>query len=262
MVDVFINPITDQIIKQEIVSFPDWASATDSCEMEFESKLWEETVFLADLLICPSEWVAEGVRSLSPDVAAKIRVIPYGCSMDYQGHVNKPVKGRILFAGRDPLRKGLHYLAQATSRLRSSIPELDVRVAGNLLENIVEHPMCKNLNFLGQLNGEQMKNEYLSADALVLPALSEGFAGVVAEAIGAGCPVIVTREAGSPIVHEREGLIIPVRDVDALVAAIRRMVMDRTFREQCSSECLQQVPFYSEKAWQDRLVSAIRECAG
>lgn len=247
-------------MEEEITSFPDWEGTIDRGAIEFERKLWEETVFMADLLTCPSEWVAEGVCAVTPSAAAKIRVVPYGCSIDYQGRVNKPVKGRVLFAGRDPLRKGLHYLAHAATQLKSSIPELDVRVAG-LSGYLEEIPECKNLNFLGQLSGDQMKEEYLSADVLVLPALSEGFAGVVAEAIGAGCPVIVTREAGSPVVNEREGLVVPSRNVEALSIAIKRMVEDRAFRDQCVTCCLEQVSFYSEKAWQDRLVSAILECA-
>lgn len=260
LVDVFISPMTDQVMEQEATSFPDWADTIDLYTIEFERKLWKEAASLADVLICPSEWVAEGVRMVSPSVADKIRIVPYGCSIDFQGRVNRPVKGRILFAGRDPLRKGLHYLAQAATQLKGIIPELDVRVAGNLPESIVEHPMCKDLNFLGQLDGKQIQEEFLTADVLVLPALSEGFAGVVAEAIGAGCPVIVTREAGSPIVHEREGLIVPSRNIDALVSAIRRMVTDRPFRERCADECLKQIPFYKEEAWWDRLAPAILEC--
>ena len=258
VVDVFISPITVQIMEEERISFPDGVNSAEPDTSEFERKLWEETVSMADLLTCPSEWVAEGVRSISSIAASKIRIVPYGCSIDFQGRINTPVKGRILFAGRDPLRKGLHYLAQAATQLKGSIPELDVRVAG--LSGFVEKiPECKNLNFVGQLSGDQMKEEYLSADVLVLAALSEGFAGVVAEAIGAGCPVIVTQEAGSPVIHEREGLIVPSRDVEALVSAIRRMVTDRPFRDQCAAECLRQIPFYSEEIWRKRLVAVLEE---
>ena len=72
-------------------------------------------------------------------------------------------------------------------------------------------------------------------------------------------PVIVTREAGSPIVHEREGLIIPSRDVDALVAAIQRMMTDRPFRNACAAACLEQVSYYSEAAWSERLCRVMKE---
>jgi glycosyltransferase involved in cell wall biosynthesis len=165
-----------------------------------------------------------------------------------------PVPGRVLFAGGDALRKGLHYLAQAASALQKKIPGLDVRIAGDLPELVTKHSICKNLHFLGQLTSEQMKEEYLTADFFVLPSLAEGFAGVVAEAIGAGCPVIVTQEAGSPIVHKREGLIVPSRDAEALTDAIERGVTDRLFRTECSINCLKQIPFYSEKQWKKRLV--------
>ncbi len=257
-VDVFINPETPAIMQREQEQFPDWGQFADRHAIELENRLWQETAELADILLCPSEWVAEGVQRLSPKAASKIRVVPYGCSIDYQGRVNQPVKGRILFAGGDALRKGLHYLGQAATNLKKVVRELDVRVAGALPDKVIHHPVCKHLNFLGKLTSEQMKAEYLSADVFVLPALSEGFAGVVAEAIGAGCPVIVTKETGSPIVHEREGLLISSNSSTALAVAMTRMVTDREFRDGCSAQCLQQVSFYSESEWGKRLTAAIR----
>ena len=259
VVDVFISPITAQIMEDEALEFPDWVDASDEGSLKFERTLWEMTVSLADLLICPSEWVAEGVRSISPDAGGKIRIVPYGCSIDYGGKVNKPVKGRILFAGNDPLRKGLHYLGQAVTQLKSSLPGLDARVAGNLPEHVTSDRLCQDLNFLGHLDGQKMKEEFLSADVFVLPALSEGFAGVVAEALGAGCPVIVTKEAGSPVVHGREGLVVPVRGIEPLAQAIRKMVEDRDFRNLCAKQCLEQVEFYTEKNWQNRLIKEITD---
>jgi glycosyltransferase involved in cell wall biosynthesis len=261
VIDVYVSPLTESIVSKERELFADWNVNLDEEADRIEQELWHETVELADLLICPSDWVAQGVRINSPSSSEKIRVVPYGSSFDYEGRNNKPVKGRVLFAGRDPLRKGLHYLAQTASILKKEIPELDVRVAGEMPSVVVSHPICKDLNFLGQLNAEQMKEEYLSADVFVLPALSEGFAGVVAESIHAGCPVIVTRETGTPIVNEREGLIVFSRDVEALAAGIRRMVTDREFRSQCSRNCLEQISFYSEREWRQRLLQTLRECS-
>jgi glycosyltransferase involved in cell wall biosynthesis len=260
VIDVYVSPLTDEIMERESHDFMGWDGCPDEDERKIKKKLWEKTAELSDVLICPSEWVAEGVRAVTPWAGCKIRVVPYGCSINYQGQVNKPVVGRVLFAGRDPLRKGLQYLAQAASALKKSIENLDVRVAGRLPENVVRDPICRDLNFIGQLDGLRMKEEFLSADVFVLPALSEGFAGVVAEAIGAGCPVVVTRESGSPVVHEREGLIVPARNADALADAIKRIVLDRDFRDQCSGNCLEQVPFYSETRWKERLLDILQEC--
>lgn len=257
VVDIFLGPQTNQVIKVEFADFPDWGENPEEAIIRLEEQMWQESIELADLLICPSEWVAEGVRSLSPASSEKIRIIPYGCSIDYGGHTNQPTEGHILFAGGYALRKGLRYLAQAATQLKLSNPEVEIRIAGMLPPSVVKHPLCKDLNFLGKLSSEQMKAEYLSADCFVLPSLSEGFAGVVAEAIGAGCPVVVTPEAGSPIVEGREGLIIPSRNATALAEALQRMVTDRTLRQHCSAECLKQAPMYSEKKWGKRLTAAI-----
>jgi len=261
-VDVYINPQTSEVMKEESALFPDWGRRPDESIIHQEDEMWRQVAELADLLLCPSEWVAEGVRNLTPAAADKIRTVPYGCSIDFQGRTNTPVKGRVLFAGGDPLRKGLHYLAQSATKLKCEFPQLDVRIAGAIPDHIVNHPVCKDLNFIGKQTTEQMKEEFLSADCFVLPSLSEGFAGVVAEAIGAGCPVIVTKEAGSPVLDGREGVVVPSRDADALTEAMFRMMRNRDFRSQCSSACLDQVSFYSETEWLSRLISAIRQPLG
>lgn len=258
IVDVFISPLTDRIMAAEAREFPQWGNPPDPGHVALDEGLWAQTAELADLLICPSEWVASGVRTVSPEADGKIAVVPYGCSMNYAGEKNRPVKGRVLFAGRDPLRKGLQYLARAADQLKSQDSMLDFRVAGQMPEEITALPECSGLNFLGQLDRESMRQEFLSADMLVLPALSEGFAGVVAEAIGAGCPVIVTAEAGSPVVHEREGLIVQSRSSTALADAVLRMTQDRVLREKCAAGCLEQIPFYKEEAWRNRLILSIK----
>jgi len=259
VVDVYINPQTHGVMEKEFAKFPDWGGCPNKYTICEEDRMWKETAKLADVLICPSEWVAEGVRAMTPEASEKIRIVPYGCSIDFQGKKNNPVEGRVLFAGGDALRKGLHYLAQAATQLKSIVPDLDVRVAGMLPPEVINHPVCKNLNFLGKLDSSGIKQEFLSADCLALPALSEGFAGVVAEAVGAGCPVIVTKAAGSPIEGGREGLIVPSHNPEALAEALRRMMTDRAFRNVCAMACLQQARFYSEAQWRERLVAAINE---
>lgn len=259
VVDVYISPITDRIMAEESKAFPAWAQQSNEEDVRLERELWEQTAALADVLLCPSEWVADGVRDVSPGAASKIRVVPYGCSMNYAGETSEPVPGRILFAGREALRKGLHYLGEAATRLKEELPHLDIRIAGTLPEEVRAHPVCRDLNFLGHLGRDEIKREFLTADALALPALSEGFAAVVAEAIGAGCPVVVTREAGSPVVDGREGLVVPARDADALAGALKRIVEDRALRSRCSAACLEQAGYYSVESWKNRLVDVLEQ---
>jgi glycosyltransferase involved in cell wall biosynthesis len=259
VIDVFMHPRTEDIYFEEYKKWPEFGNSIKQDDSSLWLDLWQKAFGLADILLCPSEWVAEGICEIAPYAKSKILLVPYGNTIDYAGRVNNPIVGRIFFAGGNAVGKGLPYLAQAATRLRNEIPELDVRIAGQLPPDVVNHPLCKDLNFLGKLSSEQMKEEYLSADLFVLPSLTDSFAGVVAEAMGAGCPVVITKETGisSTIVHGREGLIVAVRDTGAIVEAIKAIVGDRNIRNEMSKACLEQISFYSEAAWQKRLIDAI-----
>lgn len=259
VLDVYINPMTHTLMKKEYQKFPHWGGCPADDAIVLEDGMWKEAAALADILVCPSEWVAQGVRELTPEATDKIRIIPYGCSIDYEGRVNQPVPGRILFAGGYPLRKGLRYLAMAATQLKKENPEIEIRVAGLFPETVTGHPICKDLVFLGKLEKGQMQREYLSSDCFVLPSLSEGFAGVIAESIGAGCPVVVTRESGAPIIEGREGLFFEAADVDSMVSAVRKMVEDRSLRDSCSQACIERASFFGEEAWRERLIPAVLE---
>lgn len=257
VIDVFQHPRTLDIYIEEYKKWPELGYEVKKSDLSLMHELYQKAFELADILLCPSEWVAEGVREINPQASIKIRVVPYGCTIDYGNRLNRPIENKIFFAGGNAIGKGLPYLAQAATLLRNKIPGLDVRIAGLLPACVVNHPLCKDLNFLGKLSSEQMKEEYLSADLFVLPSLTEGFAGVIAEAIRAGCPVVVTRESGSPVVQGREGLIVAARSTDSLVDAISTIVADRNLRNKMSKACIEQIPFYSEIMWKKRLIAAI-----
>ena len=71
---------------------------------------------------------------------------------------------------------------------------------------------------------------YRGATALVLPSLYEGFGFTPLEAMARGCPVLAS---DIPAVREISGagaLLLPARDGEAWVGAIRRVVADETLR--------------------------------
>lgn len=254
VVDVYINPLNLRLIDDETNIFSKWGHAVSAglCE-DYEAYFREMTKF-ADSLLCPSNWAADGVRQLCPEHAHKIRICPYGSSIDYGGKINTPVKGRIFWAGGAAIRKGLHYMAMAANELIPKYPELEFRMAGFTDRRIINFPECKNLKFLGVLTKQQMQNEFLTADMFVFPTLSEGLAGVVLEAIAAGCPVITTCCAGiDEIENGINGTIIPARNLESLVQAIQRMYLDRDFRNKTSVNTIRLADNYTEKAWAERL---------
>ncbi len=254
VVDVFVHPETNRIVANEERRILGKAERSSMEEDEHSRRVFE----LADILLCPSEWVAEGVREFLPGAESRIRVSPYGSSVAPNPTVNNPVGGRILFAGREPLRKGLHHLAEAASILRQGGMGVDIRVAGVDAADIgwIEHG--DQLNCLGSVPMEQMKREYEQADVFVLPSLSEGQAGVLLEAMASGCPVVATRESGVDF-QSGCGISVPVGDVEALAEAIKSIVTDRERRTRLAEGALRQSVMFSMDEWKKRLVHVIEE---
>jgi glycosyltransferase involved in cell wall biosynthesis len=70
------------------------------------------------------------------------------------------------------------------------------------------------------------------ADVFVMPSLIEGLPMALLEAMLAGKAIVASRTAGIPeaITDDREGLIVPPSDVEALAAALRALLLDPTRR--------------------------------
>lgn len=266
--DVYMHPSTDRIWEAAARQFPEWHSQMP-CHVDVAARecLFARTAKIADILLCPSAWVAEGVKDTAPRETHKVRVCPYGSSIDYAGRANRPVKGRFLWAGVHPVLKGLPYLASAANKLRPRYPDMDFRVAGITDKRIIEMPQCRDLHFLGRLSKAQMQEEFLSADAFVLPTLCEGLAGVLVEAVACGCPVVTTRCGGLDITDGQTGILIPEGDEAALVHTLERTYIDRDLRAHVAANLPRLAAVYSMQAWAERVVTLMegvantRECA-
>jgi len=229
-------------------------------DCSYSEDLFKRAADFADMLLCPSEFVADGVRALCPKHAHKVRICPYGNSINYGGRTSKPVKGRFFWAGGDWVRKGLHYMAEAADVLKKIYHDMEFRVAGITDTEVVNMKRFRSMTFLGKLDKRQMKDEFINADAFVFPTLSEGMAGVIIEAIAAGCPVITTKAAGIDSIEDGvSGLIVPVRDVKAIVLSIERLYLDRELRDRIALATKNLASLYTEEAWGRRLIELIRE---
>ncbi len=256
IIDVFVHPDTNRIVSMEESKIH---GISQSNSIATENEPSRRAFELADLLLCPSQWVADGTRECFPTCQKKIRLIPYGSSLPLQNSINpSPIDGRILFAGRDPLRKGLHYLADAAKRVREAGFEIDVRAAGIQQNEIGWMANGGEINCLGTLPMDQMRAEFRQAEIFVLPSLSEGQAGVVLEAMASGCAVIATRESGIDF-ESGCGITVPVRDAAALAEALIGVLKSRDQRNTLAEGALRQAALFSMDAWKSRLVQIVNE---
>jgi len=262
IVDIFISPLANQMVFDEQGRFDNVPAGKrikgSDCRCSEERGIGALAP-VADILLCPSDWVADGVRRFVPAHAHKIRVVPYGSSVSPREQ-KEVVPGRILFAGRDPLRKGLPYLAEAVSNLRESGMRLEARVAGLSASDCRWVPHHEELNFLGVVKMDRMGSEYERADIFVLPSLAEGQAGVVLEALSYGCPVVSTRESGVDFSSYENGVLVDACSTGQIESAIAKLVSDRGLRDRIALNGKQYFEReFSVRLWRERLCGIVEE---
>jgi glycosyltransferase involved in cell wall biosynthesis len=206
----------------------------------------------ATLITVPSHFVKQTFINQGTD-AAKIRVVPYGVSLQEFHPVDAPVddKFRLVFVGQFSLRKGIPYLLEAFKAF--SHPNKELIVVGNVAEDIkplINAIGTEHVKFVGIVPRANVK-QYLSvAHALVLPSIEEGLALVQAQAMACGCPIIATPNTGSETLFEngKEGLIVPARNSFALTEAFTKLADDQNLRKTMSAACLEKVKGFG--GWQ------------
>lgn len=124
-----------------------------------------------------------------------------------------------LFLGRlDPI-KGLELLLPAFAHARAQRPELALVIAGagpapyeaRLRATAERLGIAGDLCWAGFLEGERKRAALADADLFMLPSHSENFGVAVAEAMGAGLPVIVSDRVGlqREVAGSGGGLVVP-----------------------------------------------------
>lgn len=221
------------LLREEVARWPGWEDrpAELDCSgvlIEREEAEWE----LADTIICGSEFCRSTLIE-SRSSPMKCHVLQYPLSGDERTVRKRQNQGnpiRVLFAGTLQLRKGVQYLYQAAQQLASD--RIEIRLVGpSLLSFEVREKLASYCDVRGAVPRSQMADHYGWADVFVLPTLSEGSANVCHEAMAAGLPVITTPAAGSLVRNGVDGLIVPERDVDALVNAIACMAASPGMRQ-------------------------------
>jgi glycosyltransferase involved in cell wall biosynthesis len=112
-----------------------------------------------------------------------------------------------------------------------------------------------------------------TADAFVLSSRYEGWGIVLLEAMAAGLPVLSFDCEWGPremIDDEKNGLLVPAGDVDALAAGLRRLLGDESLRRRLGTAAALRAakftPQYVTQHW-DEVVQAVlasrgmRECS-
>jgi glycosyltransferase involved in cell wall biosynthesis len=156
-------------------------------------------------------------------------------------------KRRLLFLGRLHHKKGLDRILNCLQRVRQTIPNVLLIVAGTgepkYQEHIRQHVSSLALDdhvlFTGHLDGELKWASFAAAELFLLPSRQENFAITVAEAMQMGVPVVITDKVNTwPYVEDSgAGLVLAERDIDALLPrAIETLLTDDAARSKMAAQ--------------------------
>ena len=260
ILEMYIAPMAAryELLAEEHRRWPGWEPPfPDRQAWEEGMELEREECRLADILICPSEFVAAGYASLGAP-SHKIRLVPYGVELDEFAGPRLPWDGRrplrLLYVGAVALGKGVQYLHQALKKL-TDLPITAHLVGGVIIEEPYRRTLAARAELIGQVPRAEVKNHYSWADVLVFPTSCDSFGLVQVEAMAAGLPVITTPNAGSVVRDGVDGFIVPIRDSEALAAKIELLAKDPELLAWMSQNARQRAAEFSWERYGERLVN-------
>ena len=199
---------------------------------------------LADVLVCPSEFVKE---SLPAEALHKAVVIPFGAdpvkALPPRGERTGPLK--VLFAGNVNRRKGVPFLLDAWRQAAIPPETAELVMCGRIFAEAAD--WVKGAPPGVRFEGFQadMSAFFAEADVFVLPSLMEGSAKAVYEAMAYGLPPIVTPHTGSIVQDGEDGLVVEAADPDSLAVALKRLVEDAELRARLGQHAKQSAEKYT-----------------
>lgn len=145
-----------------------------------------------------------------------------------------PSPGRtIMFLGRHEPRKGLDVMLAAMADLPRDVT-LWVGSDGPDTERLkVRHAGDPRIVWLGRLSDEEKRARLRAADIFCAPSLhGESFGVVLLEAMAAEAAIVAADLSGYRLVArgDRDGILVPPGDTEALAAALRRVLTDGALR--------------------------------
>ena len=198
----------------------------------FFPRAWRRARDRAELLVCPSELVADhcvmaGAR------AERVRVVPWGvgpprCSVDEASIVGAELglpDRFVLWVG--PLDPRKNPLAAARVMGRIDCDVVLVGCGGGRPE--AEHAFSSlgpRAHRLGRVDDTTLSALYHQASALLYPSIAEGFGLPVLEAMAHGTPVVTSAGTATEEVAGGAALIVAPDDIDGMADAVQAAVFD------------------------------------
>jgi len=162
----------------------------------------------AKAIICTSEQEAEEIETYG--ASANVLTVPLPVICNLGSGDRSWFRARfdfgeedfvLLFLSRIDYKKGLNILIPALASLSDKYPKLKLAIAGSATRGylekvhhwVKEYAVSDKVLFCGFLDGHEKAAAFAGSDCFVLPSLNENFGIAIVEALGAGLPVLISK---------------------------------------------------------------------
>ena len=179
-------------------------------------------IALADHIVTVSELARE--TYLAAGVApTRVHAVALGADLELFRATSAPSAAapfRFLFCGARSKRKAFDVLVEAFLGVVREEPRALLRLVGPSGDagDLAGRLPSANVSLSGPLPQEELAREFAQAHCVVLASRNDSYGMVVAEALAAGCPVLVSDQVGAKelVAEGGNGWIVPAGDVAAL----------------------------------------------
>jgi glycosyltransferase involved in cell wall biosynthesis len=193
-------------------------------------------------VISPSKWLLEFYNKKGYFVNSKKSVMRnpiVNVSSEINSRGESKDLGKIAFIGQIEKHKGVEFLLESVKDL----PQVKLTVVGDgtMLKSLKER--FSNVNFLGKLNHEQMRDVFAKNAYVVVPSLCyENSPTVIYESFSCGRPVIVADIGGAAelVKGENTGFVFEAGNKADLIEKIKLAINNENYNEM-SANCLEKV---------------------
>lgn len=228
----------------------------------------------AELVLCPSEHTAGRIRDVLGVAAERVRVVPHGhrppppaTAGDRRADELAQRFGRFLLypAIAYPHKRhiDLVHLLDRLGPERSDVALVLTGRPGPESERVLAEAerlgVANRVNQLGRVPAPELAALYRAAAALVFPSSYEGFGNPAVEAMGLGCPAVVSDAGALPEVVGPAGLVFPVGDLEAMADAVGLVLDDGDLADGLRRRGRERAPDFDVEIAAARLVDVYRE---
>ena len=160
----------------------------------------------------------------------------------------KRIPNRILYVGHIIQTKGVYELIEACSKIRGIELRLVGRVTDmqkNELRKLAGENVDNWCHFIGEINHNQVLEEFFQAGLFVFPSYAEGFPNVILEAMACGCPIASSAVGAIPeildIAGDACGVCYEPRQASEVENAILTLIFDENRKSFLATKAKQRV---------------------